>query len=121
MTTTKANWKNDTERVRTMMLEIEKIGGSKPWVARITGTDPKYGLARTFVAGVADYSRSNRPGTRGVFFAFDLDDGIYEIKGGDSWGSADNRKFCRVVGDKMERLTRQEVLNEIHAGEVGAA
>ena len=100
-------------------LELEKIGGSKPWVARITGTDPKFGLARDFVNGVADYSRSNRPGTRGVYLSFDLDDGIYEVKGGESWRSAGSRKFIRVAGDDSTKMTMSDVLAEVRGGKVG--
>mgnify|MGYP001560052810 CR=1 FL=1 len=100
-------------------LEIEKIGGSKPWVARITGTDQKYGLAREFVNGTADYSRSNRPGTRDVYFFFDLDDGIFEVKGGTSWGSANDRKFVKVAGDSYEKISMPEVLEAVR-GKVGA-
>ena len=37
----------------------EQIGGARPWVARITGTDPKYGLKREFVNSVRDYSGAN--------------------------------------------------------------
>jgi hypothetical protein len=102
-------------------LELEKIGGSKPWVARITGTDPKFGLARTFVNGIADYSRSNRPGTRGIYHAFDLDEGIYEVKGGSSWGSAGRRSFVRVHGDVSEEITMAEVLEAVRGEKVGAA
>lgn len=102
-------------------LELEKIGGSKPWVARITGIDPKYGLAREFVNGIADYSRSNRPGTRGIYYSFDLADGIYEIKGGNSWGSAGSRGFLLVRGGASEPIAMAAVLDAIRGGKVGPA
>ena len=110
-----------------LTIELEKIGGSKPWIARITGRDEKYGLAREFVDGVADYSRSNRPGTRGVYYSFDLGTGYYEVKGGTSWGSCDNRKFIHVRDDDQddaadpwwyEQVTMQDVLDAIRSGEV---
>lgn len=100
-------------------VEIEKIGGSKPWIARITGTDPKFGLARQFVDGVADYSRANRPKTRGVYFFFTLDDGVYEVKGGASWGSANDRKFIRVSGDSWEKIDMPAVMQ--HVAAIGGA
>ena len=102
-------------------LELEKIGGSKPWVAKITGTDPKFGLARTFVNGIADYSRSNRPGTRGIYYAFGLDEGIYEVKGGSSWGSAGKRSFIEVHGDTSAPIEMAAVLEAVRGGKVGAA
>ena len=37
------------------------------WVAKITGEDNKYGLAREFVAYKKDYSSANSVGSRGVF------------------------------------------------------
>jgi hypothetical protein len=101
-------------------LVLEKIGGSKPWVARITGTDPKYGLAREFVNGIADYSRSNKPGTRGVYFTFYLGDGIYEVNGGTSWGSAGDRRFIRVLDEESDPVKMQEVLEVVRVGKVGA-
>jgi len=99
-----------------MILELEKIGGQKPWVARITGTDPKYGLAREFVNGTADYSRKNKPGTRGIYYSFYLMDGIYEVKGGNSWGSAGDRKFIRVIGDLFEKVSMEIVLQMVNQG-----
>lgn len=101
-----------------MKLELEKIGSSKPWVARITGPDPKFGFCREFVSGIADYSRSNRPGTRGVYYHFELSDGVYEVKGGTSWASAGERWFVRVADGKGEQITMSQVLEAV-AGKVG--
>ncbi len=51
------------------------------WVAEITGTDPKYGLARSFLPCKIDYSKSNSKGSRGLFADFILSQGkIYEVK-----------------------------------------
>lgn len=104
---------------KKMKLVLEKIGSSKPWVARITGTDAKFGFCREFVDGIADYSRSNRPRTRGVYYHFELSDGVYEVKGGTSWGSAEKRCFVRVVGETRETVTMQDVREAISA--VGGA
>lgn len=55
----------------------------RPWVAQITGIDPKYGLAREFVAGLNDWRGASRAwggNTYGVVAAFALRDGsLYEI------------------------------------------
>lgn len=101
-------------------IELEKIGGQKPWIARITGVDPKYGLAREFVRAQVDYSRSNKPGTRGVYYSFDLSDGYYELKGGSSWGSANQRKFVHVVGNESKPATLGEVKSWLSAQESSA-
>jgi hypothetical protein len=98
---------------KAAVIELEKIGGNKPWVARIVGTDPKYGLAREFVDGAVDYSRANRPRTRGVYYTYYLKNGYYEVKGGHSWGHANDRKFVRVTSGKVEPATLQEVLESI--------
>ena len=59
-------------------IELEKIGGDRPWVAYIRGRDPKYGLDRVFEKpNMVDYSRANRPRTRGVYFIYELPNGVY--------------------------------------------
>lgn len=101
-----------------MNIELEHIGGNKPWVAKITGTDPKFGLAREFVRGVLDYSRKNKPGTRGIFTCYDLQPGVYETKGGDSWGSANNRRFIQIEASNLSTykvLDMQQVLEIVKA------
>jgi len=85
---------------------VEKIGSEKPWIAKITGRDKKYGLSRDFVQGVADF-------TRGVYYSFELDDGVYEVKGGTSWGSANDRKFIRVAGDDYSMIGISQVLESL--------
>src|SRR4030042_1894631 len=56
-----------------------------PWVARITGTDPHFGLARQFVRCTKDYSEANSMGSRGVRGFYVLDSGIYEVNRRVSW------------------------------------
>ena len=55
---------------KTHHLELEHVGGrdaiNKPWVAKITGTDPKFGMKREFINGNKDYAGANSKGTRGV-------------------------------------------------------
>jgi hypothetical protein len=82
----------------TKTLELEQIGSSKCWVARITGRDAKYGLARQFVNGIRDYSRANKPRTRGVYTIYSLAPGLYEIQSPRSWGKTD-RYFAQIATD----------------------
>lgn len=55
----------------------------KPWVARIDGVDPKYGLARTFIDQLRDYAGAKRSCAgrlNGVVACFPLRDGnLYEV------------------------------------------
>lgn len=55
----------------------------KPWVAQITGIDPKYGLSRTFVDPLRDYAGAKRSWAgrlNGVVACFPLRDGnLYEV------------------------------------------
>lgn len=91
----------------------ETVGHLPPkssWVAEITGTDKYFGLARSFLHGKMDYSKSNGVGSRGIFVEFILSKGkIYEVKSQVSWKNAD-RYFC-TVGDEGEiiRLDAEDV------------
>lgn len=82
-----------------------------PWVAEITGRDPRYGLAREFLEGDRDYSLANRDGSRGVYLYFILRPGkVYEVNDHCRRYRWD-RYFCRLGGDyKPVRMTREEVL-----------
>ncbi len=71
--------------MNTVIITGEQIGSNKPWVARIAGTDPRWGLKREFLSGIRDYSGSNSVGTRGIETTFELEDGIYEINIPKSW------------------------------------
>jgi len=78
------------------------------WVARITGTDPKYKYNRLFIKGRKDYSKSNSIGSRGIFIYYELDDGIYEIKERIAWTKSD-RYFIKVVSGGYKRIPEKEV------------
>jgi len=81
----------------------------KPWVARITGLDPKYGLAREFLRGQKDYTDANSTGSRGVFLTYWLPEGIYEVYERTGWKS-ERRFFCRSEQGRLVRMTQEEVL-----------
>lgn len=81
---------------------------NRPWVARITGRDAIYGLAREFVRGQIDYSRANSKGSRGVYLYFPLKEGIYEVLAHRTWAK-NRRYFCRVENTTITEITREEV------------
>jgi hypothetical protein len=94
----------------TITITGEQIGSNKPWIARITGPDPKYRLARAFEAGVRDYGATNGVGSRGMSTTWALGDGVYEISIPKSSKSID-RYFAEVKDGQMQRLTAAEVIN----------
>ncbi len=67
----------------------------KFWVAKITGTDPKFGLSRQFV--------SDKDGAL-------LEDGIYQVHRNCQWAKVAEEYFLKVVGNTYETLTKQEVI-----------
>lgn len=82
----------------------------KPWVAKIIGTDDKYGLKREFIRPqTKDFSRANSTGSRGIYAYYTLDDGVYEINRRVSWKKAD-RYFVRVNDGQITEISREEVL-----------
>ena len=50
-----------------IVMTLQQIGSSKPWVARILGRHERFGFDRKFVAGITDHSHSNSTGSRGVW------------------------------------------------------
>ena len=90
---------------------IGKKGLRKPWVAEITGTDPKYGFQRAFLKGNWQRKRSNSTGSRGVEIWFNLEsDKLYEVKSSVSWKSID-RYFC-IVSETgcIKKLTEMDAI-----------
>lgn len=82
----------------------------RPWVAEILGTDDRYEFERRFLHGFRDYSRANSVGSRGIYEVFDLEPGkVYEINEFTSWRGRD-RRFSRVSGLELQRITKEEVL-----------
>lgn len=81
----------------------------RPWVARISGTDSRYGLAREFVEPHRDYAHVNSTGSRGIMLYFVVDEGeVYEVHKLVSW-SKHVRYFCRIQDGDEIRMTREEV------------
>ena len=80
-----------------------------PWVARILGPDPRYGLKREFVRGDKWFGEASANWNRGVYLHYDLADGIYEVHELVSWQRA-RRYFIRVAADESTEMTKEEVL-----------
>ena len=105
------------------MLRIEIDGhfhGSqdvpRPWVARIDGPSPKWGLQREFIQPMNDWrdaSRACSGNTYGVMATFPLRSGhLYEVSRlrGRSSKRHVAREFGVVVGGKLEKLEPAEAL-----------
>src|SRR5690606_30340672 len=108
------------------MLKIEIDGhfhGSsnvpRPWVARIDGPDPKYGLAREFVQPMNDWEsahRSCRGNVYGVVAHFPMRRGhLYEVSR--LRGRSSKRHVAREFGwlgdGKLEPLDPEDALDRI--------
>lgn len=102
----------------TLTITGEQMGSNKPWIARITGPDPKYRLARAFEAGVRDYGAANSVGSRGISTTWVLADGVYEISIPKSSHSID-RYFAEVKDGQLQRLTAAEVIKLVTKGTGG--
>lgn len=84
--------------------------GRSAWIARITGLDEKYGLARSFCRKHPHLSSSGRSGTIG----FDVTEpGLYEFRGfcvGSTPTNWEWSGFCEVTTAGMVQLSRDDVL-----------
>ncbi len=80
----------------------------RPWVAEITGPDPRYGLAREFLRGRRSYRHASRTGCHGIYQWYELQEGrIYEVCApltATRW----ERYFCRVDGRHIRRMDDEE-------------
>jgi len=89
----------------------------KPWAARITGADPKYGLAREFITPMNDWidaRRNFRGEIRGIVAHFPLRNGVHEICGSDG-----AREFIRVAGGEKHESDWLGALQSVY-GRTGA-
>lgn len=76
------------------------LGGSA-WVAKITGTHPKFNFERAFIDARKDLSRSGLSGT----MDWNLDgDGVYEYRGFAASSNSVASGFVRVEGGEVEEI-----------------
>lgn len=80
----------------------------RPWVARLTGLDDRYGFKREFLTGMRDWSLANSTGSRGVYEYFALTPGIYEINECIKLGVS-RRYFVRADETIYHEISRYEV------------
>ncbi len=87
---------------------IYRVLMAGPWVARITGRDVTYGLARTFIQPLRDYRDASSSGKTGVVLVFMLPEGVYEVH---EWLSytKDRRYFVRSAAGKLAELSSEEL------------
>lgn len=82
----------------------------KPYVARIVGTDPKFGLAREFLAGYRDASNSGRT----WWYRVDVTlPGLYEVQHSGRKGPKREYYVVRVDGDNKlvcDEIDREQAM-----------
>lgn len=88
----------------------------RPWVAEITGLDPRYKFSRKFLDRKLDYSKSNSAGSRGIEHWFFLEEGrTYEVYHRSSWKRSE-RYFCTVSHGRLITITEEEVTRRCEEG-----
>lgn len=87
---------------------LRLLDGAGPWVARIAGRDPKYGLVREFVRPLRDYRDASKSGNTGIILVYMLPEGFYEVHAWESW-SRERRYFVRSASGKLAEMTPEEV------------
>ena len=83
-------------------LEQSRNSRGKNWIAKITGSHPKWGLKRDFVES----------SVVGCWAYYQLTDGIYEISEPRSLGKT-YRHFLRITGEDQVGLTSDETMAAI--------
>jgi hypothetical protein len=94
----------------------------KPWVAQITGTDPKWGLVRKFLDPMNDWTDARRAWSGNLYgrvAQFALRDGnLYEVfrAKGKSSRRYMAREFLLVSGGKRKAIDPEEALAHVDGG-----
>lgn len=82
-----------------------------PWVAEITGTDPRFGLAREFLPRKLDCRDANRTGERGVTCWWTLESGrLYQVRYRVTWSKWVTRYVTVTQDGDITGITGQEAL-----------
>lgn len=88
-----------------------KYGYGKFWVAKITGTDPKWGLKREFVQKDTEYDNSSKT-TWYHFTAYLTESGIYEFREENNYKTMHYFFELTDSGEEV-KLTKEEVLERL--------
>lgn len=72
-------------------------GAKRPWVAQVTGTDPKYGYAQSFMRGDESVH------AQGADYQYDLEEGLY--RAGGATGVNDFFVVARTKSGKLAKIT----------------
>ncbi|HEU4544318.1 MAG TPA: hypothetical protein VFR23_24520 [Jiangellaceae bacterium] len=95
---------------------IEHASCAKPWVAVITGANPRFGFARRFVRPRHDYRDSGKTWRRtvGIKSCYLLEEGwvceFFEQRNGYDKPRDCKRYFARVTQDGLDKLDEHEVI-----------
>lgn len=81
--------------------------GGRAWLARITGTDEQYGLAREFVQKIDNTSGSGKSGSISWHIR---GDGVYEYRGFAHSSSKNYDGFVLVQGDHVEEISKARAM-----------
>ncbi|SKO40283.1 hypothetical protein [Mycobacteroides abscessus] len=93
----------ETARV---VLDVCTVKG-KTWLARITGIDEKFGMAREFVRWDRDGDHRSRSGMTGTLY-YTISDGVYE--GNEPRSSKRGRFYLIVEGGTEREVSKEEAL-----------
>ena len=101
-------------RMMREMINVIRYGQRRlrPWVARVTGLDDRFGFAREFIIGMRDYSQANSIGSFGVYEYFALTPGIYEVNESVELGKT-RRYFVRVQNGEIVEISANEVFKRM--------
>lgn len=81
----------------------------RPWLAKIVAVCDVYGFEREFLKPVPDYSHGQHHHTRGVYWYWFVDDGVYQLDKPISWKHRE-RVFLRACGGEVAEITKDEVM-----------
>ena len=88
-------------------------GPAKVWMARIDGTDPRWGLRRSFLR--KDLSGVSASGRRGAAFFYPDGPGLYEYAGF-AFAGAPSRGFAEILPDGRVRMVSESEARRIAGG-----
>jgi len=98
-----------------------KVG--RPWLAKLSGLDPKFGFKREFADTIVLQWHKSRPVKLGVPISFFQEGSYYEGKHPSSWGYPDERYYFKVIKKTdtdvfVQYLKREEIVKTFMAGQV---